>query len=38
MRENQRLADLELRQQMVGRWFFMTISTFSRSRRPWCTT
>jgi len=28
MRENQRLADLELRQQMVGRWFFMTISTF----------
>jgi len=27
-RENQRLADLELRQQMVGRWFFMLISTF----------
>mgnify|MGYP001216251254 CR=1 FL=1 len=26
--ENQRLADLELRQQMVGRWFFMLISTF----------
>jgi len=28
VRENQRLADLELRQQMVGRWFFMIISTF----------
>ena len=27
-RENQSLADLELRQQMVGRWFFMGISTF----------
>ena len=27
-RENQSLADLELRQQMVGRWFFMLISTF----------
>jgi len=27
-RENQRLSDLELRQQMVGRWFFMLISTF----------
>lgn len=27
-RENQRLADLELRQQMVGRWFFMFVSTF----------
>ncbi|GAC1329858.1 MAG: ABC transporter ATP-binding protein [Chloroflexota bacterium] len=26
--ENQNLADLELRQQMVGRWFFMLISTF----------
>src|SRR5579884_1706507 len=26
--ENQRLADLELRQQMVGRWFFMLIGTF----------
>lgn len=26
--ENQRLAGLELRQQMVGRWFFMGISTF----------
>ncbi len=26
--ENQRLADLQLRQQMVGRWFFMFISTF----------
>ena len=26
--ENQRLADLELRQQMVGRWFFMLINTF----------
>ncbi len=26
--ENQRLADLELRQQMIGRWFFMMISTF----------
>ena len=26
--ENQRLADLELRQQMIGRWFFMLISTF----------
>jgi len=27
-RENQRLADLQLRQQMVGRWFFMITSTF----------
>src|SRR5205085_1722590 len=27
-RENQRLADLELRQQMIGRWFFMLVSTF----------
>jgi ATP-binding cassette subfamily B protein len=27
-KENQRLADLELRQQMVGRWFFMLIQTF----------
>jgi ATP-binding cassette subfamily B protein len=27
-RENQKLADLELRQQMVGRWFFMLISAF----------
>ena len=27
-RENQKLADLELRQQMIGRWFFMLISTF----------
>jgi ATP-binding cassette, subfamily B, bacterial len=27
-KENQRLADLELREQMVGRWFFMLISTF----------
>lgn len=27
-RENQRLADLQLRQQMVGRWFFMLVSTF----------
>jgi ATP-binding cassette subfamily B protein len=27
-RENQRLADLQLRQQMIGRWFFMLISTF----------
>lgn len=27
-RENQKLADLEVRQQMVGRWFFMLISTF----------
>ncbi|HLJ66086.1 MAG TPA: ABC transporter ATP-binding protein [Chloroflexota bacterium] len=26
--ENQRLADLELRQQMVGRWFSMLIQTF----------
>ncbi len=26
--ENQRLANLELRQQMVGRWFFMLVSTF----------
>ncbi|MGH2448575.1 MAG: ABC transporter ATP-binding protein [Chloroflexota bacterium] len=26
--ENQTLSDLELRQQMVGRWFFMLISTF----------
>src|SRR5579872_7033442 len=27
-KENQSLADLELRQQMVGRWFFMGIGTF----------
>lgn len=27
-RENQRLSDLELRQQMIGRWFFMMVSTF----------
>jgi len=27
-RENQRLADLELRQQMVGRWFMMAFQTF----------
>jgi ATP-binding cassette, subfamily B, bacterial len=27
-RENQNLADLELQQQMVGRWFFMLVSTF----------
>ncbi|QBD80901.1 ABC transporter ATP-binding protein [Ktedonosporobacter rubrisoli] len=26
--ENQRLADLEVRQQMIGRWFFMFIGTF----------
>lgn len=26
--ENQRLADLELHSQMIGRWFFMLISTF----------
>src|SRR5947209_9094 len=26
--ENQRLADLEVRQQMIGRWFFMLIGTF----------
>jgi ATP-binding cassette, subfamily B, bacterial len=26
--ENQRLADLQMRQQMVGRWFFMLIQTF----------
>jgi len=27
-KENQKLTDLEVRQQMVGRWFFMLISTF----------
>lgn len=26
--ENQKLSDLQLRQQMVGRWFFMLIGTF----------
>ncbi|HET7095375.1 MAG TPA: ABC transporter ATP-binding protein, partial [Thermomicrobiales bacterium] len=26
--ENARLADLQIRQQMIGRWFFMIISTF----------
>ncbi|HVB24036.1 MAG TPA: ABC transporter ATP-binding protein [Ktedonobacteraceae bacterium] len=26
--ENQKLADLEVRQQMIGRWFFMFIGTF----------
>ena len=26
--ENARLTDLQIRQQMVGRWFFMVISTF----------
>jgi ATP-binding cassette subfamily B protein len=26
--ENQRLTDLEIRQQMIGRWFFMFIGTF----------
>ena len=26
--ENARLADLQVRQQMVGRWFFMIVSTF----------
>jgi ATP-binding cassette subfamily B protein len=26
--ENQRLADLEVRQQLIGRWFFMFIGTF----------
>jgi ATP-binding cassette subfamily B protein len=26
--ENQHLTDLEIRQQMIGRWFFMFISTF----------
>jgi ATP-binding cassette subfamily B protein len=26
--ENERLTDLQVRQQMVGRWFFMSISTF----------
>jgi len=26
--ENQKLSDLEVRQQMIGRWFFMLISTF----------
>ncbi len=26
--ENQKLADLEVRQQMIGRWFFMLIGTF----------
>ncbi len=26
--ENQRLANLEVRQQMIGRWFFMFIGTF----------
>ncbi len=27
-KENERLTDLEIRQQMVGRWFFMFIGTF----------
>jgi len=27
-KENQRLTDLEVRQQMIGRWFFMFIGTF----------
>ncbi len=27
-KENQKLTDLEVRQQMIGRWFFMLISTF----------
>ncbi len=26
--ENQKLADLQVRQQMIGRWFFMLIGTF----------
>ena len=26
--ENERLADLQVRQQMIGRWFFMIISVF----------
>src|SRR5579864_3062043 len=26
--ENQKLTDLEIRQQMIGRWFFMFIGTF----------
>src|SRR5579884_2292830 len=26
--ENQRLTELEIRQQMIGRWFFMFIGTF----------
>jgi ATP-binding cassette subfamily B protein len=26
--ENQKLTDLEVRQQMIGRWFFMLIGTF----------
>ncbi|MBX5457295.1 MAG: ABC transporter ATP-binding protein [Thermogemmatispora sp.] len=26
--ENQRLSDLEIRQQMIGRWFFMFVGTF----------
>jgi ATP-binding cassette subfamily B protein len=27
-KENQRLTDLEIRQQLIGRWFFMFISVF----------
>jgi ATP-binding cassette subfamily B protein len=27
-KENQKLTDLEVRQQMIGRWFFMLIGTF----------
>lgn len=27
-KENQHLTDLEIRQQMIGRWFFMLIGTF----------
>jgi ATP-binding cassette subfamily B protein len=27
-KENQQLTDLEIRQQMIGRWFFMFIGTF----------
>ena len=28
VKENQRLTDLEIRQQMIGRWFFMFINIF----------
>src|SRR5205085_7785482 len=27
-KENQKLTDLEVRQQMIGRWFFMFVGTF----------
>jgi ATP-binding cassette, subfamily B, bacterial len=34
--ENQNLTDLEVRQQLIGRWFFMTISIFFSVVPPLC--